>query len=154
LRNRLTTTCLTWLGRLKHLIEHHPKRIAAAAASTLLAGSSGTFVVGYLGPDPADLPVTTITHAVKSLVDNIPLSILTDIPDYSLYRSGSLKNTDTATTVLARLGIADQEAQAFLERDTLVYQNLWKRTGRSLRAETTHSALDCGRQRQFPAPCD
>jgi len=138
LRNRLTVTCLAWLGRLKQLIEEHPKRIAAAAASTLLAGSSGTLVLGYLGPDPADLPVTTITHAVESLADDLPLSILTDLPHYSLYRSDTLKNTDTATTVLTRLGIVDAAAREFLERDTLVYQNMWKRTGRSLRAETTN----------------
>jgi len=138
LRTRLTVTCLAWLGRLKHLIEQHPKRVAAAAVSTVLAGSSGTFALSRLGPDPADLPVTTITHAVESLVDDIPLSILTDVPHYSLYRSGTLKNTDTAKKMLERLGITDADAQEFLERDTLVYQNMWKRTGRSLRAETTN----------------
>ena len=137
LNNGLTTACLVLLGHLKQSVQKHPKRITAAVASVLLTGGGGAFAVASLAPDPADLPVTTVTHAVESLAGDAPLSALVDMPGYSLYRSDTTRSADTAESLLQRLGIADPAASAFLRGDGLVRQNLLGRAGRSVSAETS-----------------
>jgi murein DD-endopeptidase MepM/ murein hydrolase activator NlpD len=137
LNNGLTTACLVLLGHLKQSVQKHPKRITAAVASVLLTGGGGAFAVASLAPDPADLPVTTVTHAVESLAGDEPLSALVDMPGYSLYRSDTTRSADTAESLLQRLGIADPAASAFLRGDGLVRQNLLGRAGRSVSAETS-----------------
>ena len=90
-----------------------------------------------LGPDASDLPVRTVTHSVASLADEQPLSALVDIPSYSLYRSDTTRSSDSAESLLQRMGVADPAAAAFLRSNELVRQNLLGRTGRSVTVETT-----------------
>ncbi len=137
MNNGLTTACLVLLGHLRQLAQKHPRRITAAVASVLLTGGGGAFAVASFAPDPADLPVTTITHAVESLAGDAPLSALVDGPSFSLYRSDAVRSTDTAESLLQRLGVADPAASAFLRGDGLVRQSLLGRVGRSVSAETS-----------------
>ena len=67
LNNGLTTACLVLLNQLKQSVQKHPKRITAAVATLLLTGGGGAFAVASFAPDPADLPVRTVTQAVQSL---------------------------------------------------------------------------------------
>jgi hypothetical protein len=62
---------------------------------------------------------------------------LTDTGGFSLYRSEQVRSTDTAESLLQRMGVADPLAAAFLRRDTLVQRNLLGRTGRLVSAETS-----------------
>lgn len=133
----MTTACLALLDQLKQSVQQHPKRITAAMAALLLTGGGGAFAVASFAPDPADQPVRTVTHAVESLAGDEPLSSLVDIPRYSLYRSDATRGSDTAESILERLGIADPAAAAFLRGDGGVRQHLLGRAGRSLSAEAT-----------------
>ena len=137
MNNGLTTACLVLLNQLKQSAQKHPKRITAAVATLLLTGGGGAFAVASFAPDPADLPVRTVTQAVQSLAADEPLSSLMDIPQYALYRSDVTRSADTAESILQRLGVADPAASAFLRSDANVRQNLLGRTGRSMSAETT-----------------
>ncbi|ABM40877.1 MAG: peptidoglycan DD-metalloendopeptidase family protein [Diaphorobacter nitroreducens] len=137
MNNGLTTACLVLLNQLKQSVQKHPKRITAAVATLLLTGGGGAFAVASFAPDPADLPVRTVTQAVQSLAADEPLSSLVDIPQYALYRSDVTRSADTAESILQRLGVADPAASAFLRSDANVRQNLLGRTGRSMSAETT-----------------
>lgn len=137
MNNGLTTACLVLLNQLKQSVQKHPKRITAAVATLLLTGGGGAFAVASFAPDPADLPVRTVTQAVQSLAANEPLSSLVDIPQYALYRSDVTRSADTAESILQRLGVADPAASAFLRSDANVRQNLLGRAGRSMSAETT-----------------
>ena len=137
MNNGLTTACLVLLNQLKQSVQKHPKRITAAVATLLLTGGGGAFAVASFAPDPADLPVRTVTQAVQSLAADEPLSSLVDIPQYALYRSDVIRSADTAESILQRLGVADPAASAFLRSDANVRQNLLGRTGRSMSAETT-----------------
>ncbi|MEG1454607.1 MAG: M23 family peptidase, partial [Comamonas sp.] len=65
------------LARISNTLQQHPKRVTAALAALLLTGGGGAFAVASLGPDPADLPVRTLTHQVVSLADDTPLVELT-----------------------------------------------------------------------------
>ena len=137
----LTTAYSALFEKLIQTAQNHPKRIAAAVAAVFLTGGGGAFAVANLGPDAADLPIQTITHAVTSLADDTPLSALVDIPSYSLYRSDATRSNDSAESLLRRMGVADPAAAAFLRTDNLVRQNVWGRAGRSVTVETTEDHL-------------
>jgi len=132
-----TAACSALADRLYLIAHNHPKRIAAAVAAVLMTGGGGAFAVASLGPDPSDLPVQTVTHDVESLAGDKQLSALTDIPSYSLYRSDSTRSSDSAESLLQRMGVADPAAAAFLRSNDLVRQNLLGRAGRSVTVETT-----------------
>ncbi|MHA7600664.1 peptidoglycan DD-metalloendopeptidase family protein [Alicycliphilus sp. T452] len=137
MNNGLTTACLLLLDRLKQSVQKHPKRITAAVATLLLTGGGGAFAVASFAPDPADLPVTTVSQTVPSLAGDEQLSSLVDMPPFALYRSDATRSSDTAESILQRLGVADPAAAAFLRSDGLVRQQLLGRAGRSVSAETT-----------------
>ena len=124
------------LAQLTHSVQKYPKRITAAVATLLLTGGGGAFAVASFAPDPSDLPVSEITYAVESLAANTVLDAL-EAPGFSLYRSEQTRSSDTAESLLQRMGVADPAAAAFLRKDAQVHQNLLGRAGRSVSAETT-----------------
>ena len=133
----LTTARTALLERIAQGIQKHPRRITAFVAVVLLTGGGGAFAVASLGPDPADLPVRLVELPVESLASGVALADLTDTGGFSLYRSEQVRSTDTAESLLQRMGVADPLAAAFLRRDTLVQRNLLGRTGRLVSAETS-----------------
>ncbi|MBS0506506.1 MAG: M23 family metallopeptidase [Proteobacteria bacterium] len=137
MNNGLTTAGLLLLSQLKQTIQTHPKRLTAALTTLLLTTGGGAFAVAQLAPDPAELPVSTVTQAVPSLAGDAPLSALVDLAPFSLYRSDVTRAADTAESILRRLGVADPAAAAFLRSDNAVRQNLLGRVGRSMSAEAT-----------------
>lgn len=124
-------------ARLAAALQAHPRRITAALAAVLLTGGSAAFAVANLGPDPADLPVRTLTETVASLADGHDLAELTDLQTFSLYRSETTRASDTAETLLQRLGVADPQAAAYLRSSEQARQHVLGRAGRLVSAETT-----------------
>ena len=132
----LTTASLALLDRLSQTAQKHPKRITAAVAAVLLTGGGGAFAVASLGPDASDLPTKLVSYPVESLAENLSLEAL-EAPGFSLYRSEQTRSSDTAESLLQRMGVADPAAAAFLRADNTVRQNLLGRAGRLVSAETT-----------------
>jgi murein DD-endopeptidase MepM/ murein hydrolase activator NlpD len=128
----------TVLAHIRNTLQHHPKRVTAALAALLLTGGGGAFAVASLGPDPADLPVRTLTQQVVSLADDTPLVELNELQDFALYRSDLSRTNDNAEALLQRLGVADPEASAYLRSNEQVRQNLLARGGRLISAEATN----------------
>ena len=137
MQNGFTTAGLALLDRVFHSIHKHPKRLTAALVAILMTGGGGAFAVASLGPDPVDLPVRLVEQTVPSLASDISLTELLERPGFSLYRTEQVRSTDTAESLLQRMGIADPAAAAFLRRDAKTLQNLLGRTGRMVSAETT-----------------
>ena len=133
----LTTTGAALLDRISQGIQKHPKRITALLAALLLTGGGGAFAVASLAPDPADLPVRMIEQSIDSLASGNTLAALTEQPGFSLFRSEQVRSSDSAESLLQRLGVADPSAAAFLRRDSATQRNLLGRTGRLVSAETT-----------------
>ena len=95
------------VARLTSVIQQHPQRVTAALAAILLTGGGGAFAVANLGPDPADLPVRMLSTPVESLAEGQTLAELTDsVQGMSLYRSEYTRGSDTAETLVQRLGVA------------------------------------------------
>ena len=125
------------LSRLSRSIQQHPKRITATLATVLLTGGGGAFAIASFGPDPLDLPVRLLEQPVESLASGKSLAELVDHPGFSLHRSGQVRASDTAESLLQRLGVADPAAAAFLRRDSNAQRALLGRSGRIISVETT-----------------
>jgi murein DD-endopeptidase MepM/ murein hydrolase activator NlpD len=118
---------------LTKLAKQHTHRITAVVAGILLCGAGGAFALANLAPDASQLPVSQVVESVQSLAFELPeVQPLT----LNLYRSDTTRSTDTAGTLLARLGVDDVLAATFLRSDALSRKVLLGRSGRSINAET------------------
>ena len=118
----------------------YPKQITGVLSAVLLTGAGATFAVANLAPDAADLPVRTVVETVQPL----PIEAQTDAlagHSIQLYRSDITRSTDTAETLLKRLGINDPAAAAFLRGNPHANQTLLGRAGRSVTAEATQDNI-------------
>ena len=132
-----------------------PARVAAMVGALAVVGAGGAFAVAASVPDDSALPQRQVVEAVEFLPANdsakvysagvstntavlepagSPLGNL-DIAALTLYRSDTTRSSDTADTLLRRLGIDDTVAAAFLRTDALTRKSLWGRAGRSITAE-------------------
>ena len=105
----LTQAVLAAAQRVALALHQHPKRVLTAVAALLLGGAGASFAVANLAPDAANLPKRTLVEAVEPL----PLA-----PQFEalatqamrLYRTDLTRSTDTADTLLKRLGVSDAAA--------------------------------------------
>lgn len=138
LTNKLVSAGSALLAQLAQSIQRHPKRLTAAIAALMLTAGGGAFAVASLGPDPADMPVRTLTQTIPSLVDGSTLADLTELNEFSLFRTDHTRSSDTPESLLQRLGIADPSASAFLRSNELARQHIFSRSGRLVSAETSN----------------
>ncbi len=123
------------LKPLAGFLGRHPGKITAALSSALLAMAGGAFAVASLGPDPAKLPVRTLTESVA--MDSLQAQAdALDLHDLRLLRSDTTRSADSAESLLRRLGIVDAEAARFMRKQPQVRDAL-SRSGRSVTAEAT-----------------
>ena len=120
--------------RIALAVHRHPQRVLAGVAALLLGGAGASFAVANLGPDVATLPKRTVVEAVQALPLE-PQNEALATQAMRLYRTDLTRSTDTADTLLKRLGVSDVAAAAFLRSDRLVQQTLMGRAGRSVSAE-------------------
>ena len=118
---------------LKGWLTRHPKTISATLASLLLAGGGGAFALANLGPDIAEQPVVTVTTPVEIAQLQEQAAAL-DLVEMRLTRTDSTRSSDTAESLLRRLGLVDPEAANYLRKNPLAKQAL-KQAGRSVVAE-------------------
>jgi len=130
----LTHAVQTAAQRVALALHQHPKRVPTAVAAPLLGGAGASFAVANLAPDAATLPQRTLVEAVEPLPLAPQLETLAT-QAMRLYRTDLTRSTDTADTLLKRLGVSDTAAAAFLRSDRLVQQTLMGRAGRSVSAE-------------------
>ena len=126
----------SWSQVATDLVRTHPRHLLAAVTATLVCGTGATFAVANLAPDPAEMPVRTVIETVQALPVEDQLDQISQ-QSLLLYRSDVTRSTDTADTLLKRLGIFDAQAAAFLRADRQVQQTLLGRYGRYVTAETS-----------------
>ena len=146
-----TNDFLTQVGQsVQNQFIRNPQRVATLVAVLALAGAGGAFAVATNAPDAAELPVRQVVEAInlphltpasEMASTALPLAAIdtaginADIPALTLYRSDTTRSSDTADTLLRRLGIDDATAAAFLRSDALTRKSLWGRAGRAITAE-------------------
>jgi len=107
--------------------------VTALVAAMLLGGGGGAYAVANLAPDAANLPVREIIESVQPLT--LPVFNTRAPENWVLYRTDSTRASDTADTLLKRLGIDDPQAAAFLRSDATARQTLLGRPGRPVNAQ-------------------
>ena len=118
------------------LVQRHPKQLTIALTALLLGGAGATFAVASLAPDASDLPVRTIVESIT------PLQLASQddggqVQSMRLYRSDITRTSDTAESLLKRLGLYDPQAAAFFRTDSVVQQTLMGRAGRNVTVEAS-----------------
>ena len=113
----------------------HPRAIAMATGSSLLALAGGAFAVVSLGPDAAQLPVTQYTEPVSVPSLQSQAEAL-DLRSLKLLRSDTTRAAEAPESLLRRMGMIDPQAAGFMRTHPLVRDAL-SRSGRSVTAEAT-----------------
>jgi murein DD-endopeptidase MepM/ murein hydrolase activator NlpD len=110
-------------------------RIVAGGAAALALCAFGATAVAPIAPDPADMPVKSVAQDLQlpNLADQI--AALQQDQQQFLHEE-RIRPGDSLGTVFTRLGIEDQQAQAFVRTDKVARAILSLKTGKRVQAET------------------
>lgn len=135
-RSPLQQHLFDWALRLQNLIKSQPRRVMASVAVSLSVMGGGAFAVASLGPDASTLPLQQVVESVSTL--SLP-STWGD-QHMMLFRSDVTRSSDTAESLLSRLGLSDPEAAAYLRNARAARQQFLGRAGRlvSIEGDTSH----------------
>ena len=136
MKNGLLTAGELFLSRAAHALEHHPKHVTALIAALLLGGGGGAFAVASLAPEPADVTVREVLEAVNPMPLQSQVDAL-DVHSFNLFRTDSTRASDTVEALLARLGVDDPKAAAYLRTEPTFRTQVLGRAGRGVTAEAT-----------------
>ena len=115
-------------------IGRHPGRFLSGLALLLVGATGGSYALVTLAPDDTQVTVRTVVEVVQPLAIE-PQRDLLAAQAMLLYRSDVSRSTDTADSLLRRLGVSDPAASAFLRADRNAQKNLLGRAGRNVQAE-------------------
>jgi murein DD-endopeptidase MepM/ murein hydrolase activator NlpD len=136
LNNGLITAGERLLSAAVHALEHHPKHVTALLAALMLGGGGGAFAVASLDPEPSTIVVRQVLEVVQPLPVQQQLDAL-DVHSFNLFRSDVTRASDTVEKLLARLGIDDAQAAAYLRKNSTFRSQLLGRAGRAITAEAS-----------------
>lgn len=128
-------------ARIEELVSQHPRRVTAALVAVLL-GSTVT-AYGVSVPAAQTVPETVVTRIITEAVATEDLEeqlAALEMQALTLHRSGLTRSSDTADSLLTRLGVDDPEAARFLRRDPVAQRILAGRPGKLLQASTERDA--------------
>jgi murein DD-endopeptidase MepM/ murein hydrolase activator NlpD len=117
------------MAEVASFASRHPRTIAASVSIGLAGFAVTAFGVAPQVPDPADLPKRTIVENVRTVDLHQQLDALAD-HELDLFRSETTRSSDTADSLLARLGVADARAGAFLRADPIAKRLFDGRAGK------------------------
>jgi len=119
---------------LRAVVARHPKHVTAALALVLLGGGGGAFAVANLGPDASNLPVRILVENLETPHLEQQIAEL-EQKTLKLYRNDITRGSDTAESLLRRLGLLDSAAAAYIRQTPEVRQALLNRSGRNVSVE-------------------
>ena len=119
---------------LRAFVARHPKHVTAALALVLLGGGGGAFAVANLGPDASNLPVRILVENLET--PNLEQQVAElEQKTLKLYRNDITRGSDTAESLLRRLGLLDSAAATYIRQTPEVRQALLNRSGRNVSVE-------------------
>ena len=119
---------------LRAFVARHPKHVTAVVAAVLLGGGGGAFAVANLGPDAANLPVRTLVENLETPNLEAQVAAL-EQKTLKLYRNDITRGSDSAESLLRRLGLVDSAAASYIRQTPEVRQALLNRSGRNVSVE-------------------
>ncbi|WP_075794597.1 M23 family metallopeptidase [Massilia putida] len=115
-------------------------RIVAGGAAALALCAFGATAVAPIAPDAADMPVKSVAQDLQlpNLADQI--AALQQGQQQFIHEE-RIRPGDSLGAVFNRLGIEDQQAQAFVRADKVARSILSLKTGKRIQAETDENGL-------------
>jgi murein DD-endopeptidase MepM/ murein hydrolase activator NlpD len=115
-------------------------RIVSAGAAFLAVCAFGATAVAPIAPDPADLPVKSISQQLE--LPNLSEQIAALQNDQQQFiHEERIRRGDSLGSVFTRLGIDDAQAQNFIRSDKLAKRILTLKPGKPIQAETDENGL-------------
>ena len=105
-----------WESRAIDWLSAHRRRVTATLVAALAGFSAVAFGIAPLAPDAARLPQQVITEELPLQGLDEQLNALATL-DLTLNRSEVTRGSDTAESLLTRLGVSDPAAALFLRQD-------------------------------------
>jgi murein DD-endopeptidase MepM/ murein hydrolase activator NlpD len=121
------------LQNAQALVQRHSRGLATTAAVLMTGFAATAFGIAPLAPDAADLPQRTIVEPVVPKGIEAQLDALA-AHALELSRNDLTRASDTADSLLRRLGVVDVAAAAFLRADPTARRLLEGRTGKLVQA--------------------
>lgn len=134
----ITASLQTLARDASALVQKYPQRVTALIAALLLGGTGATFAVASFAPEAADLPSKTVVEALQTPDIAAQVEAIAAAPQ-QMFRTEISRSSDTAPSLLRRLGVQDDQATAFLRADRTVQQQLLGRGGRNVTVQTTEN---------------
>ena len=119
-----------WASRLQNSLHTHHRRVLAGVAVTLSILGGGAFAVANLDDGTSKLPLSQVVETVNTL--SLP-SLWAD-KSLQLFRSDVTRSSDSADSLLSRLGLSDPEAATYL-RNARTARQFVGRAGRLVSVE-------------------
>ena len=107
-----------WATRLQNSLHTYHRRVLAGVALTLTVLGGGAFAVANLDDGASKLPMRQVVESVNTLT----LPSLWTQKSLQLFRSDVTRSSDSADSLLSRLGLSDPEAAAFLRTARMARQ--------------------------------
>ncbi len=137
-------------SRLARRVSAHPRRVSAVAALILGGFGAAAFGTASVESDAADLPRRMVTQSVAPLDVQAQLAALAE-HELELYRTDLTRSSDTADSLLRRLGVVDPEASQFLRTDPVARRLLEGRGGKMVRVQTDENGALTGLVARYAA---
>jgi murein DD-endopeptidase MepM/ murein hydrolase activator NlpD len=113
----------------------HPRGLAAAVTAALAGFAATAFGIAPAIDEPPSLTQRVISEAVQPADLAVQAELLAE-QELSLYRSDLMRRSDTADSLLRRLGAEDADFTAFLRRDPVARKLLDGRPGKMVQLRT------------------
>ena len=119
--------------------------------AVLTAGfGAAAFGTASVVADPSDLPRRMVTESVAPVDVQAQLDALAE-HELELYRTDLTRSSDTADSLLRRLGVVDADASLFLRTDPTARKLLEGRGGKMVRVQTDESGALTGLVARYAA---
>ncbi len=116
-----------------HFLSEHRRRVMAAVVMALGGFTVTAFGIAPLIPDAASLPMRSLSETLQPEGLGPQLDALADQP-LALRRSTISRGTDSAESLLLRMGVSDAGAAAFIRQDGLARRLVQGRGGKLVQA--------------------
>ena len=127
-------------SRTGHFVSSHPRSLTAAVTLALAGFGVTAFGIVERAPDASDLPTRLVTEIVTPDDLSTQVDTLAE-QDLLLYRSDVTRASDTADSLLRRLGLADPALAAFLRNNAEARKLLEGRAGKQVQARAGRAGL-------------
>jgi murein DD-endopeptidase MepM/ murein hydrolase activator NlpD len=127
----LQTLISLWATRLQNSVQQHPRRVLVGVAVSLSLLGGGAFAVASLDANSTQAPLQQVLESVSTL----SLPSLAEDKALQLFRSDVTRSSDTADSLLSRLGLNDAEAAAYIRNTPTAHQHIIGRAGRLVNVE-------------------